>query len=202
MGCADGELLRMLPSSFQKYGIDISEKNRDLARKKGITFLYDSLDSKIISNNFDLIIALDFIEHVDSPKDIINVISKLLTPGGYVIIETGNADSFFAKYLKEDWSYTAVYGHLCVLTPPTLSQLAAEADITEVSMKTGWHAMPTLGMTSYRNILSFGFHTFKVLYRFVAPLAERVEYLSKLYQHAPPGAPHADHMIFVGRKES
>jgi 2-polyprenyl-3-methyl-5-hydroxy-6-metoxy-1,4-benzoquinol methylase len=201
VGCADGQLLSIIPSSFQKFGVDISEKNRDLARKKGVSSLFSSLENIHISKRFDIIIALDFIEHVDNPKKTINLISELLTPGGYVIIETGNAGSFFAKILKEDWSYSAVYGHLCVLTPTILCKLALEANIHEVSMKKGWHSTPSLIMFSYRNILSFGFHAFRVIYRFVEPLMGRIDFLRRLYHHAPPGAPHPDHMIFIGKKE-
>jgi 2-polyprenyl-3-methyl-5-hydroxy-6-metoxy-1,4-benzoquinol methylase len=201
IGCSDGQLLYMLPEPFQKYGIDIAEKACALARKKGISVFCSMFEPTIFSEKFDIIIASDFLEHVDNPGEAIRIISDLLTPGGYVVFETGNADSFAAKFLKEDWSYTAVYGHLCVLTTKILPELAFEAKIRQVLLSKGWHATPSTITAIHRNVLSIGFHVFRVIYRMVEPLVERVEYLRKLYQHAPPAAPHPDHMIFVGKKE-
>ncbi|MEN8263538.1 MAG: class I SAM-dependent methyltransferase [Nitrospirota bacterium] len=201
IGCADGQLLYMLPESFQKYGIDISEKACGLARKKGISVSCSVLESAIFSNKFDMIIALDFFEHIHNPWEAMNIISDLLNPGGYVVFETGNADSFAAKFLKEDWSYTAIYGHLCILTSKTLQELAIKSNIRKVLLKKGWHARPTTMKVIHRNVLSMGFHAFRLIYRMLEPLTKRIEYLRRLYQHAPPGAPHPDHMIFVGKKE-
>jgi 2-polyprenyl-3-methyl-5-hydroxy-6-metoxy-1,4-benzoquinol methylase len=201
IGCSDGQLLYLLPSSFQKFGLDVSEKACSLARKKGISVLCSTLESATFLENFDMIIALDFLEHVDNPGKAIRTISKILTPGGYIIFETGNADSFAAKLLKEDWSYTAVYGHLFVLSARILPKLANEAKIQQVLLNKGWHATPSPLIGIRRNVLSMSFHAFRLIYKMVRPLAKRVEYLRRLYKHAPPGAPHPDHMIFVGKKE-
>jgi 2-polyprenyl-3-methyl-5-hydroxy-6-metoxy-1,4-benzoquinol methylase len=203
IGCADGLLLSMLPSSLEKFGIDISEKACILARKKGIHVRCASLESAKFQNGFDLIIALDILEHTVNPRDAMKTIGGMLNPGGYVILETGNASSLTAKIFKSDWYYTAFYGHLCVLTPKMLTVIANEAGIGMVFLKRGWHVKPTLMMLLYRSMLAFGFRVFRVLsgLSIIKPLVNKIGYLTRLNDHSPPGLNLPDHMLFCGRKE-
>ncbi|MFZ2171688.1 MAG: class I SAM-dependent methyltransferase [Methylococcaceae bacterium] len=201
IGCGDGRLLNMLPLSFRKFGIDVSENACSLARGNGVTALCSTLESAKFREKFDVVLALDFIEHTVDPREAIKIISDLIKPGGHVIIETGNASSLTAEFLKEDWSYVSVYGHLCALTPGALSKLACEVGISQIYFKKSWHTRPTLKLWVYRNILAYGFHAFRIMYRMAVPIASRFGYLRKLYMHAPPGAPNPDHMIFVGKKK-
>lgn len=200
IGCADGQLLSMLPSSFNKFGIDISERACVLSREKGIKAQCSTFKSAEITNKFDLIIALDLIEHLEKPNDGINKISSILKKGGYVIIETGNAASNTARLLRENWSYTSAYSHLHALTPKTLTLLAEKENIKMLLIKEGWHKKPIITQFIYRNFLSYSFHVFRNIYKLLSPLTNKIVYLQKLYYHAPPGAPNRDHMIFVGQK--
>lgn len=200
IGCGDGRLLGMLPSDFRKYGIDVSERACRIASQNGVTALCSALESAEFQEKFDVVLALDFIEHTANPIEAFRAINKLLKPDGYMVIETGNADSYAARLLGEDWSYTSVYGHLCVISPEALSKLASEEGIHEVCLKEGWHILPKLNMYFYRNFLAYGFRFFRFLYRLAEPISSRNSYLSKLYRHAPPGAPNKDHVIFVGEK--
>ncbi len=199
IGCADGRLLSMLPPGFRKYGIDVAENACETARSKGVNVICSTLDSAEISERFDIIIALDFIEHTADPGAALKTISSLLTPGGHVIIETGNARSFTARTLKEDWFYTAVYGHLCVLSPEALVSLAGKHGIRQVMVEYGRHETPAVLPFVLRNVLAYGFHLFRLMYPAVN-ISGGEGLLKKLYLHSPPWTLNSDHMIFLGRK--
>lgn len=200
VGCGDGRLLGMLPSDFRKYGIDVSERACRVASQNGVTALCSALESAEFQEKFDVVLALDFIEHTANPIEAFRAINKLLKPDGYMVIETGNADSYTARLLGEDWSYTSVYGHLCVLTSRAILKLAKEAGIDEVYLNESWHIFHKLMPFFYRNFLAYGFRAFRLSYKLAAPITSHSDNLKKLYMHAPPGATNKDHMIFIGKK--
>ena len=180
IGCADGQLLHMLPSSFKKIGIDISENACRIAEKRGLSIFCTTLKNADITEKFDIILALDLIEHVQNPQETLKIISDLLKPGGYIIIETGNAASLTANILRDDWSYTAVYGHICVFTPSNLSKIAHKVNIKKVMIKKGWHSLPTIKTALFRNFLAYSFRLFRISYRIMRPITHKVKVLKRL----------------------
>jgi 2-polyprenyl-3-methyl-5-hydroxy-6-metoxy-1,4-benzoquinol methylase len=200
VGCGDGGLLDQLPSSFKKFGVDLSKEACEQAQRRGITVFCSSFLETSFPCNFDIIIALDILEHFAEPGSVIEYMAKLLTPGGYLVIQTGNATSFAARFLKEDWAYTAVFGHLCALTPLTVRMITSQLGIKEISLTTSWHMKPQWIEVIYRNILAYGFHSYRRLYGLFEPIAEKISFFQNLNYHYPPPAPSRDHFTYIGRK--
>jgi hypothetical protein len=117
-----------------------------------------------------------------------------------VVIETGNADSWAAKSLKEDWGYPAVCGHLQVLSPETLLNLDREAEIEPISLIKGRHASENFNHILYCGMLAYGFHFLKLAYSALKHFTGELYSLSKLLDRGPPAANLGDHMILIGRK--
>lgn len=92
-GCGRGTLARMLNRNFHYTGIDISQKALQQASR-----VYHQTECVDINaqpmpfadNSFDLVTALDIIEHVFDPRYLLHEIYRVLKPGGEVILTTPN----------------------------------------------------------------------------------------------------------------
>jgi len=61
------------------------------------------------NGSFDLVACCDVLEHVDSPREVVREVSRLLKPGGMFFYDTVNR-TWFSKpaFIKiwQDWSFT------------------------------------------------------------------------------------------------
>lgn len=94
IGCGEGTLATRVRNLFTEiHGIDISEEAVQLAIKNGVRALRANLNVGPIpfpENHFDVVTALNVIEHVFDPIRLIREIHRVLTPGGYIVISTPN----------------------------------------------------------------------------------------------------------------
>jgi len=106
LGCTYGYLFKHLKGYKNLFGIDISKHAINVAKtlnQKAIFETQDVQDLKFPKNNFDLILAIDVLEHLPNPKKGIQEISKVLKPNGILIISTPNPDSYSHKIKKKQW---------------------------------------------------------------------------------------------------
>jgi ubiquinone/menaquinone biosynthesis C-methylase UbiE len=92
IGFGDGQLLNLLAKKYDTHGIDFVQENIALARKA--TGLGDNIkfgNSTSIpfeENSFDLVTATEILEHLSEEelKKSLNEISRVLVPGGYLVL--------------------------------------------------------------------------------------------------------------------
>jgi glycosyltransferase involved in cell wall biosynthesis/2-polyprenyl-3-methyl-5-hydroxy-6-metoxy-1,4-benzoquinol methylase len=199
-GCGRGELLAMLPGGLQKYGIDISAEACRFAEGRGIKMVCSSICDATFDCDFDLIVALDVLEHCAEPVAVIGHLSGFLSPGGYLVIQTGNADSLAARTLREDWAYTAVFGHINVLGVTSLRLMLEKSGLQVVSQLRCFHTREMFLTQVWRNFRAYAFHSYRQLYRAVSPLSSKMSMLERFYNHHPPASLSRDHMTVTARK--
>jgi ubiquinone/menaquinone biosynthesis C-methylase UbiE len=94
VGGAIGDLGYAVRDLFEKrWVLDISEKNLDAAKMKGnltINTDVDKCEIPMPDDHFDVITALDFIEHIIDPENFARECHRLLKPSGEVFINTPN----------------------------------------------------------------------------------------------------------------
>ena len=100
VGGATGNLGYALRNNFQtRWTLDISKVCKEPAEAKGNKFLCCNVDTDgfcdwndngIESEEIDLIVALDFIEHIIDPMKFARECHRVLKPGGKVLINTPN----------------------------------------------------------------------------------------------------------------
>lgn len=87
-GCGTGMNLKCIQDMGEAYGLDISKNALRLSKSRGLSSLIcgsaDRLPFK--SNLFDLILALDVIEHIEEDLLAIEELNRVLKPGGHLII--------------------------------------------------------------------------------------------------------------------
>ena len=117
MGCAFGFLLKRLQNDFvELHGIDISEYAIGKAKKevpsaKLQKVNIDDNDLPYPDGYFDLITALDMLEHTKSIEKNLNKIASKIKKGGYLIITVPISDSWAGKifrFFDKDASHVSV----------------------------------------------------------------------------------------------
>ena len=70
--------------------VDLNEKSRSLAEGNGHVFNSSRIEEFTSDHKFDLILALNLIEHVENPASVFKNLAGLLTQHGKVVIQTPN----------------------------------------------------------------------------------------------------------------
>lgn len=109
VGCGTGHFLYACNGQgWEATGADISLAGIQLCNETNdfqcVQFSHvDELLIHFGDNRFNIITLWEVIEHITDPIKYLEIIIKLLKPGGKLFISTPNVDSFYSKYLKENW---------------------------------------------------------------------------------------------------
>ncbi len=96
IGCGDGSISLALKSALGAkgvFGIEISAKGAEEARKKGIVCYELNVDEGPLpfeNNSIDAIYAGEIIEHLYDPDHLLDEIYRVLHPKGFAIVDTPN----------------------------------------------------------------------------------------------------------------
>ena len=100
VGCGDGNFTVLIAKACKAkevYGIEISEKGVELARKNGIKCYQldvDAEDFPFEDNFFDAVTALELIKHLFDPDHFLEEVYRVLKPEGIFVLSTPNLASF------------------------------------------------------------------------------------------------------------
>jgi SAM-dependent methyltransferase len=107
IGCGLGHLLGWLVDQFDVFGTDInpwalSEACRNVPSGRFLLLSAEDL-SALPENAFQVVIAKHVVEHLEDPVTAISEISRVLEPGGLLLLATPNMDSLTRAVKKEKW---------------------------------------------------------------------------------------------------
>lgn len=126
VGCYDGSLLAALPPRFRRYGVEASTAAADRARERGIEIVAKSIaDLAQVDERYDVICAVDVIEHVSQPREFVALLARHLSPGGRLIVSTGNADADAWRDAGGLYWYCGFPEHISFVSPAWAQQVAA-----------------------------------------------------------------------------
>jgi 2-polyprenyl-3-methyl-5-hydroxy-6-metoxy-1,4-benzoquinol methylase len=108
-------------NSWEVYGVEPSEKAREVAAKKNI-FLHQSIED-FKGQQFDVVTLWHVLEHLPDLENTITAIQKLLKPNGVLIVAVPNYNSFDAKHYKRFWAAYDVPRHLWHFSQKSMSKL-------------------------------------------------------------------------------
>ena len=117
IGCAGGATGKNLKESLpvQCYvGIEISQEAADTAKKHLDRVIVADIEKTDLASEhglthgeFDLLLALDVLEHLYNPWDVLAGLSRYLKPGGYVVASIPNIQNItiVEDLIKGNWQY-------------------------------------------------------------------------------------------------
>jgi len=128
VGCYIGTFLCFLrEQGWETTGVELDARAVSFARQEFampiINDALESLDTDQYHNSFDAITMMHLIEHLDDPASMLQVVWRLLKPGGVVVVETPTYDSLIFKLLGKRERSLSCNGHIIFYTVDTLRRL-------------------------------------------------------------------------------
>lgn len=122
VGAGTGDFLKAAKEkSWNVMGVEPNQNAIQLAKQKGITLHSDLRDLKNLK--FDVITLWHVLEHISNLEEAVEDLSKLLKPGGVLVIAVPNFNSYDAKYYKEFWAAFDTPRHLWHFSKKSISEL-------------------------------------------------------------------------------
>ena len=84
---------------------------------------------------FDVIYANAVFEHLVSPRAVLTAAVELLRPGGVVLIDTVNWDSYTRRFIGAEWKLVDPRMHYCLYTPSTLRKLCEDRGLQVIGLR-------------------------------------------------------------------
>lgn len=109
IGCSGGPLLKLLSSQgySQIFGVDISKQAIRLCKKRGLkkVFLMNGVKPEFDSEEFDLIIASDVLEHIRDDDKAVKEWVRILKKGGLIICFVPARKILWSKHDEDNEHY-------------------------------------------------------------------------------------------------
>lgn len=116
IGAGTGIFLKVAKDQGWKVeGVEISQFACRIAKEKFHINLFQGelKNAGLMEKSFDVITAWDVIEHLESPRDLVTKVKKLLKPGGFLVLQTTTADSLL--FLLAEMLYKLTLGKIRIL---------------------------------------------------------------------------------------
>ncbi len=138
VGCAAGFFLEAAKPYYDVTGVELSEFSSNYAREHfKLNVLTCGLEQAgFPDESFDVVTLWDVIEHVSDPSAVMAEVSRILKPGGIVVVATGDARSFHARRSLQEWPLMAPPWHLYYFSRATLTSLGEQSGLSLCNMTT------------------------------------------------------------------
>lgn len=142
IGCGSGYLCSYAADhgAALSYGVDIEIPREGLAEDNSWHFIQANLDADswmqpFEGETFDLILAFDIIEHLQSPVVFLEQCKRLLNAKGQVLITTPNVQSLERHLKPESWSGASDPQHRILFNKYSLGFLCKKSGLEICSLK-------------------------------------------------------------------
>jgi len=141
IGCGDGDFLVAAEAeSWRVTGVEYSPSACEKVRcrlKNGEVYSGELQSANLPTEQYDLCVLSDVIEHVRDPLDFLREIHRVLKPGGILFIATPSIDSWSARFMKQKWMEFKAE-HLTYFDRQTLQTALAKSGFRDVIVEAGW----------------------------------------------------------------
>ncbi|WP_295641742.1 methyltransferase domain-containing protein [uncultured Methylibium sp.] len=113
VGCYDGALLAALSPDWTRHGVEASTAAAARAQALGIDIVASRIrDLPAVPGLYDVICAVDVIEHLLDPRALVALLAPKLAPGGSLLVSTGDLESPAWRHAGGAWWYGSFPEHV------------------------------------------------------------------------------------------
>ena len=144
VGCAYGFFLQEARPFFDSAGIEIAAEAAGFCRQQGLrvfTGIADE-DNLALVGMMDVIVLLDVVEHLPSPQKTLALCARYLTPGGVIVISTGDFASHYARLAGAGWRLMTPPQHLWFFTLESLERMSHSLGLRMEAYDHPWKIVP------------------------------------------------------------
>ncbi|RZJ99241.1 MAG: class I SAM-dependent methyltransferase [Flavobacterium sp.] len=178
IGCGNGYLLKTLSDGgFDCYGIEPSPLAYNHA-KNVLKLNVDNCflhESKFYDQQFDVIVMIDVVEHISEMNLFMQQITKVLKPGGFIFIGTGDINSLNARIGGANWGYFYTWEHVSFFNRASIKLLLEKFKFTEIEVR-----KTSLKHKPVENLIEFGKNIVK---KVVNPFLKKKYYHGICFDH-------------------
>jgi SAM-dependent methyltransferase len=129
IGCGRGLLLAAFRRrGWEPQGTELSETAARYARQvAGVPVEIGRVEEiRFPANQFDAVTMWHVLEHVPDPRVVLAEVSRILRPGGVLLVGVPNFSGFEARFFRDKWFHLDVPRHVTHLTKAALKQSLGE----------------------------------------------------------------------------
>lgn len=106
VGCSTGNFLMHFSDKIRREGIELSQYNSDIAKKRGLFIYNDYIENITFIKKYDVVSAFAILEHLVSPDKFIQKLQNLVKNGGLLLIMIPSHECLnetMAGFLQYGW---------------------------------------------------------------------------------------------------
>jgi 2-polyprenyl-3-methyl-5-hydroxy-6-metoxy-1,4-benzoquinol methylase len=144
IGCAYGFFLSEAQPFYDVSGIEIAADAAEFCRRRGLNAITGVADERTLAplGTMDVIVMLDVIEHLPDPQQTLALCYRHLSPGGIIVITTGDFSSLCARLMGRHWRLMTPPQHLWFFTAAGVERLARSLGLHLESFDHPWKLVP------------------------------------------------------------
>lgn len=148
IGCLFGQLLDLaVAQGMEAWGLELQADAAQVAAQRHTNRVFcssvEEFDEKVaaLSGRIDMVVASGVLEHTLKPEAIFGLASRLLVPGGSLILQTPNHASVLRLMLGRYWPCYAVPEHTFYFSPTCVRMLGEKYGFTRFHFEAHWKTL-------------------------------------------------------------
>lgn len=150
VGCASGFFLESLGQNWHRQGVELFRLAVERSRRRPGVVVHESdlTSAAFPKESFDVVCFFDVIEHLTNPIPMFQEARRILKPGGWLLLGTGNSGSFAARMAGSRWTYLCIPEHISFFNPRSLKKALGQAHFSTFKFKLVHHGLRSRSVTT------------------------------------------------------
>jgi SAM-dependent methyltransferase len=151
IGCAYGFFLAEAKPFFEVQGIEVSGSAVRFCRSRGFDVEQGVLTEEYVGRRapFDAVVMLDVVEHLTEPESVIQLLHRVMKPGGKLLLSTGDWESVLSRIMGKNWRLMTPPQHTFFFSPRTMSTMLTRVGFDVIECRKPWKTVP-FGLIVYQ----------------------------------------------------